>query len=522
MKIAGLDIGTTGCKCTVFDEQGKLLNKAYGDYPVTRQVGGHEIDVSVVMKAVNQVIYEMALKYPDIAGIGVTSFGETFVMTDEDGKPLHPAMLYTDPRGGKECRQLVAKIGARKIAHITGLRPHEMYSISKIMWLREHHPDIYEKAKHIFLMEDYVVFHLTGKAQIDYSLATRTMAFDIHSLHWSNEIFEAAGIDQKLMAEAVPTGTVAGKVTTAASKATGLSGETVVVSISHDQVAAAVGAGAFDGGTAVDGAGTVECLTPIYDSAPDINVMYQGYYSVVPYVIPGKYVAYAFSYTGGALLQWCVDTLAKKEKLSAGELRESANTLLEREYAMKLWREKQPKGREYTPDRKQLEQVVLNAKPSGLLVLPHFAGAATPYMDTGSRGGILGLTTETTTAEIYRGCMEGVVYEMYLNMQLLKGSEVHFTKMRATGGGAYSQVWMQMKADVFGLPITALATVDAGTVGSGMLTGIAIGLFRDLGDAASHMVEETDTYEPRPEMHEAYMEIYKRYEKLYDAVRPLM
>lgn len=522
MKIAGLDIGTTGCKCTVFDEQGKLQNKAYWDYPVTRQVSGHEIDVSAVMKAVNQVIYEMTLQYSDIAGIGVSSFGETFVMTDEAGKPLHPALLYTDPRGEEECKQLVTKIGEREIANITGLRPHEMYSISKMMWIRKYHLDIYKKAKHIFLMEDYVVFHLNGKAQIDYSLATRTMAFDIHTLQWSDKIFEAAGIDQKLMAEVVPTGTAAGKVTAEASIATGLSRETVVVSISHDQVAAAVGAGVFDGDTAVDGAGTVECLTPIYDSVPDINVMYQGFYSVVPYVIPGKYAAYAFSYTGGALMQWCVDTLAKKEKLSAGKLGESANTLLEREYAMKIRSENQPKGCIYSPDQKQLEQLVLDAKPSGLLVLPHFAGAATPYMDTGSKGAILGLTTETTTAEIYRGCMEGVVYEMYLNMQSLKGSGIHFTKMRATGGGAHSKVWMQMKADVLGLPITALETVDAGTVGSAMLTGIAIGLFKDLGDAASHMVEETDTYQSRAEMHQAYMKIYERYEKFYQAVRPLM
>lgn len=104
MKIAGLDIGTTGCKCTVFDEQGRYLDKSYHDYPVRRAVGGHEIDISAMMEGVYAVIREMAGKYPDITGIGVTSFGETFVMTDESGTPLHPAMLYTDPRGNEECR----------------------------------------------------------------------------------------------------------------------------------------------------------------------------------------------------------------------------------------------------------------------------------------------------------------------------------------------------------------------------------------------------------------------------------
>ena len=304
MKIAGLDIGTTGCKCTVFDEQGKYLGKAYRDYPVTRGLGGHEIDVSRIMDGVYAAIREMAEQYPDIAGIGVTSFGETFVMTDAQGVPLHTAMLYTDPRGSEECRELTEALGEREIAHITGLRPHEMYSISKIMWLKKNRPQVYKEAQAIFLMEDYVIFHLTGERVIDYSLATRTMAFDIAKLDFSEEVLQAAGVDSALFSRAVPTGTAAGQVTKEAAQKTGLSPETTVVAVSHDQVAAAVGAGAFDGSVAVDGAGTVECLTPVFDSLPDIDLMSQGYFSVVPYVIPGKYVAYAFSYTGGALMQW--------------------------------------------------------------------------------------------------------------------------------------------------------------------------------------------------------------------------
>ena len=213
MKIAGLDIGTTGCKCTVFDENGKYLGKAYRDYPVRRKVTGHEIDVSTIMDGVLGVIREMAAQYPDIGGIGITSFGETFVMTDGAGKPLHNAMLYTDPRGGEEVRALSEKLGEMHIAVITGLRPHEMYSLPKLMWMKAHRPEVYAAAKHIFLMEDYVVFHLTGVAQIDYSLATRTMALDIQKLQWSREMFDAAGIDVALMSRPVPTGTPAGTLT---------------------------------------------------------------------------------------------------------------------------------------------------------------------------------------------------------------------------------------------------------------------------------------------------------------------
>ena len=278
-----------------------------------------------------------------------------------------------------------------------------------------------------------------------------------------------------LMSRPVPTGTPAGHLTRAAARAVGLPERVTVVSVSHDQVASAVGAGAFDGEVAVDGAGTTECLTPIYDAMPDIDEMVKGYFSVVPYVVPGRYVAYAFTYTGGALIDWCVRQLGKRERDEAG-----------------------------------------------LLVLPHFEGAATPYMDTGSRGAILGLTTNTGVPELYRGCMEGVAYEILLNARALKDSGVRFTRLHATGGGARSALWTQMKADVLDLPVVALRTADAGTVGSAMLTGVAVGAFRDLADAAEHMVERTQTYHPRPEMHERYMEIFERYARVYHAVRPLV
>lgn len=495
MKIAGLDIGTTGCKLTVFDEDGKYLDKAYQDYPVQRCGSQHEMDAAAIMDGVIQVMKCMAAKYTDIVGIGVTSFGETFVITDEEGTPLQPAMLYTDPRGAEECKELVELLGEDTIIGITGSKPHEMYSISKLMWTRKHRPEVYQRAKHIFLIEDYVIFHLTGKAQIDYSLATRTMAFDIRSLQWSEEILGASGVSQSLLSQPVPTGTIAGNITSKIAEITGMSENTQMVSISHDQVAAAVGAGVFSSDTAVDGAGTVECITPIYDSLPDLQAMAKGNFAVVPYAVPGKYVCYAFSYTGGALIQWCVENLAKKEKEEAKAVGISVNELLEQSYL---------------------------AEPTGLLVLPHFAGAATPYMDTGSKGAILGLTMETRVPKIYLGCMEGVVYEMLLNTEYLKMAGTSFHKMYATGGGAHSAIWMQMKADMLGVPIVALKTVDAGTVGSAMLTGIAIGVFRDLQDAADHMVEPTLTYEPRKEMQEKYQLVYERYRKVYEAVRPLM
>lgn len=522
MKIAGLDVGTTGCKCTVFDENGKYLNKAYRECRPSRYARGHEVDAGALLDAAIECISQMAEEYPDIAGIGVTSFGETFVFTDESGTPLHPAMLYTDPRGEDQCKQLIDSLGEMHIAEITGLRPHEMYSISKMMWVRDNLPEVFKKARHMFEIEDFLVYHLSGVAQIDYSLASRSMAFDITKLDWSDEILRAAGMDRSLFPKPVPTGTVAGPITADMAAKCGLKPDTVIVSISHDQVAAAVGAGAFDGSVAVDGAGTVQCLTPIYDEKPDVAEMYKGYFSVVPYVLPGKYVAYAFSYTGGALVQWCTDTVKGQEATADSSTVFGQGTTADSSAAAQ---NKPLSDNEYL-EKKYAERMTLRGarpdSPSGLLVLPHFAGAATPYMDTGSKGAILGLSTATSPEEIYYACLEGVCYEMYLNYKHLSNTGVHFEKLHATGGGAHSAVWMQMKSDMLNMPIVALKTVDAGTVGSAMLTGIAIGVFDNLTDAAEHMVEKTTVYEPRQELHEQYMKLYCKYEKVYEAVRPLM
>ena len=505
MKIAGLDIGTTGCKLTVFDSDGTELGRSYRDYPVKRNTDGHEIDVSDLMDAVYAVISDMAGTYPDIAGIGVTSFGETFVMTDDRGTPLAPAMLYTDPRGREECAELVDMLGLERIARITGVTAHEMYGMPKIMWRKRHDPEIYEKTAHIFQMEDYVVFSLTGNAQIDYSLATRSLAFDINDLCWSDEILSAADVDKGLFSRPVPSGTDAGKILPDVAQRTGLQADTHIISVSQDQIAACVGAGAFEKEIAVDGAGTVQCLTPVFDEMPDVKKMMPGKYVIVPHVIPGRYVTYAFSYTGGALMQWCTSNLAKKEKEIGAEESLSVNEYLEREYIS---------------GRKALG--LDDEGPSGMLTLPHFAGAATPYMDTGSKGAILGLTMNSRVSDIYRSCMEGVTYEMYLNYKNVRAAGADPKMIHATGGGAHSSVWMQMKADMLDLPVTALKTVDAGTAGSAMLTGVAIGVFSDLKEAASTMVEEIKTYEPRAKYHEEYLEVFGRYEKLYEAVRGLI
>lgn len=491
--LGGIDVGTTGCKITIYENDGTLSFQTYRDYPVIR-AGEHEVAASAIWQGVQEVIKEAVAACKDIQAIGITSFGESCVLLDERDEPILPVMLYTDSRGKKQSEYLAEKIGSEYIEKVTGVHPHEMYSLPKVMWIKEHKPEEFARTKHICMMEDYVIYMLTGNAVIDYSLAARSLGFNIHKLEWSTSIFEAAGIDKELFSKPVISGTKAGTIKPELAKTLGLSENVVIVPVGHDQVAAAIGSGVFEKGCGIDGAGTVECIAPLYEGIPEGRTMAEGGYAIIPYVVPGHFVTYAFSYAGGALISWYIQNFAKFEKQLAKESGKSVYEILEQD---------------------------MKDEPTGILVLPHIAGAATPYMDMDAKGAVTGLTISHTASDVYRAMMEGVCYEMVLNMEWLEKAGIRPDKLRATGGGASSKVWMQMKADMLNVPIVSLGNAEAGAVGCAMMAGIATGVFKDLSNAADIMITEGATYYPRKEQHEAYMKHYDRYRELYQAVRPL-
>ena len=372
MNIGGIDIGTTGCKLTVYDDNGGFITESYVEYEINRTNGEHEIDAEVIFDSVCKLFTNVSSNCR-LDAVGVTAFGETFVALDENDKPVMPSMLYTDPRGEKECDDLCEVLGEKKIISIAGVKPHSMYSLPKIMWMKSNRPDLFAKTKHILLIEDYIVYMLTGNAVIDYSLAARTMAFDIRNKCWSDEIFDAAGIDKNLMSKPVPAFNKAGKIKKELAQKLGTNADITIVNGTHDQVAAVVGSGILTPGMAVDGTGTVECITPVFNEIPQNEEMYNKGYCVVPFVYDNMYVCYAFSFTGGAAVKWYRDNFAKNVSY------------------------------------KELDAQV-GDNPTGILVMPHFAGAATPYMDNESKAVIVGLTLEHTNADLYKAVMEGVTY----------------------------------------------------------------------------------------------------------------
>jgi len=492
MIIGGLDVGTTGCKIVLYNEKAELLATYYNEYNAVRKNGQHEIDFCSVKNGVLSILKEAVREYK-IDALGITSFGETFAMLDGDDNILTPSMLYTDPRGSEECEYLCKKLGEDNLTLITGVKPHPMYSISKIMWQKNNNPEIFKKCKRILLGEDYIVYMLTGNAQIDYSLAARTAAFDIEKKCFVKEIFDYAGIDISLMSQPVEAGTVAGKIKTDVKREIGIDYEIKVVNGCHDQVAGMIGSGAFKSYQAMDGTGTVECIPVILEEKPCDLEFYKGGYSVVPY-LNGNYACYALSFTGGATLKWFRDNFAELEQKQAEENGKNV-------YA-------------------ELDKCVPPA-PTGILVLPHFAGAATPYMDNDSKAAFVGITLETTKYDIYKALMEGTSYEMLLNFSTLKSHTGEISEIRATGGGATSDVWLQIKADILDTEIIALACKEVGAAGTAALAGVAVGVFTELKDVISKTASVRKVFKPNKENQQIYLELYKKYANLYVAVKGL-
>ena len=492
MFAGGLDVGTTGCKIVVYDEQAQLCDTYYQEYDSVHRNGLHEIDFRAIRDGVLKLLQTAAAKYR-LSALGVTSFGETFAMLDDKDEVLAPSMLYTDPRGAEQCRELAARVGADRLTRLTGVKPDPMYSIAKMMWLRDNRPEAFARCRRILLGEDFIVYTLTGIAQIDDSLAARTAAFDIRQKCWCREIFEAAGIDPALLSAPVRPGTVAGPLRPELRKQLGIDYDITVVSGCHDQTAGMIGAGVLDTEQAMDGTGTVECIPVVLDRIPEDPQVYEGGYSVVPF-IDGKYACYALSFTGGATLKWFRDHFAEEE------LRQQAAT-----------------GR----DAYAILDGAVSDGPTGILCLPHFAGAATPYMDPESKAAFVGITLETTKYDLYKALMEGTSYEMLLNFNTLKAVTGEIREIKATGGGAGSDVWLQIKADILGTDIAALTCRQVGAAGMAALAGCAVGMYGDLRATVAKMAAVRRVFRPDAARHEQYAALYARYANLYRNLKQL-
>jgi xylulokinase len=371
---------------------------------------------------------------------------------------------------------------------------HTINTLPKLLWLKEHEPELWGRAERFLLYEDFLISKMTGEAVISRCLASRSQLFDIPEDRWSPEILGALELDPERLAMVAPSGTAVGLMRADLAKSLGLSTLPLVVTGGHDQACGALGVGLVRPGLAMVSTGTAEVVEVALGSPALNETLYRGNISVYAHTAPGLYLAMTLNHSGGLLLRWFRDTLGQEERRQAQVAGGDAYDLL-------------------------LQGA--SPEPTGLLVLPHFAGSGTPTFDTASKGAILGLTFATTKAGLALAMLEGLTYELKLNLDLLRAGGVAIEELRAIGGGARSAQWLQLKADISGIPVVAPRVAEAACWGAALLAGVAAGAYPSAERAAEEMVRLERRFEPDPIRHSRYDEIYELYREVYPAVAPI-
>ena len=489
----GIDIGTSGCKAVIFDEDGRQLSMAYREYDViSKYPGWAELNTDEVIGKCFDVIRESAsvIEHGSVKGMGISSQGEAFTLIDGDGKALCNALVSSDIRANELIKPWTDNFGEEKLYNITGHTPHPMFSLFKLLWIKENNPYIWAKADRIMCFEDLLQYRLGIKEpSMGWPLAGRTMLFDVVKHEWNNEILGAAGVRAEQLSSPSRSGSFAGYVESKIARELNLSEKTFIVTGGHDQPCSALGAGAIESGIAVYSSGTVECITPAFDKPRFTNELRKSNLCTYDHTAPGMYATVAFSLTGGNILKWF------RDEFGAAEMEIAKNTNCD-------------------PYELLLNQ--MPEEPSRLLVLPYFTPSGTPYFDVSVKGAILGLDMSVSREEIMKALLEGVAFEIKLNLDILKQSGYEVKELRVIGGGARSQKHIQLKADVLGMPITILDVTEAGCMGVAILAKAAH-TKESVSQIAKNWVRPVSKI--NPEKHDFYNNKFSLYKNLYPALK---
>ena len=489
MSWLGLDVGTSGCKAAAFDAAGRRLGYAYRAYAVTHPGPGlAELDSNLVLAECRAVVREVAATAQQagspVRGLAVSSQGEAVTPVDAAGTPLANAQVSSDARAAG----IAAEWQARRdpLYAVTGHTAHPLFTLFKLIWLRRHQPELHARAAAFLCFEDLVHRHLGVAPAMGWSLAGRTMLFDVHRQRWDDALLAEAGIDATRLARPLPPGGEVGVIPAEAAATWGLPAGVRVVAAGHDQTVAALGAGVVRPGMAMYATGTVECIAPVFARAVSSPELCAANLCTYAAALPGAWATVAYSLTGGNILTWFRDELGGCEATQ--------------------------------PDAYERLLALADRPPSDLLVLPYFTASGPPWFDAQTPGAILGLRLTTSRGELLRGLLEGVALEMRLNLAILAQAGVAIDTLRVTGGGARSAMWNQLKADVLGRPVAAVADSEAGCLGAAALAAAA-DLGAQPGAVAAAWARPGRVFEPDAGRTAIYDQRFASYRGLYPMLR---
>ena len=462
MNFMGIDIGTTSVKTAVFDEKLEQKISLTADYTLDAHGDIVEFDGEKYWEIVKGEI-EKVKRELTVDALAVDTQCETLILTDENGTPVRPAIVWLDNRAVEEAKIIEEHFGHKRVYEVTG-QPEitATWPAAKLLWVKRHEPEIFAKTKRVFLLEDYILFKMTGKFISEKTLQSSTIYFDIHTADYWQEMLDFIGLDRDMLPALLPS-----------AEEVGVYDGMKVVTGAIDQIAGAVGAGVVKSGTVSVMTGTTMVIFMPSETVPEYDEK-----SIVPchYNYDGKYCLLSWTPTAGMALKWFKNALCESFSF------------------------------------RELDMLAKDIAPGsdGVTFLPYLCGSTMPKYNPAARGSFTGLTTEHTRGHFVRAVMESVACMLRSNLEYL-GLDVD--EIRAMGGGATSPLWCQMKADMTGKKLVTLENKETACLGSAILAAVGVGAFASVEDAAK-LIRLDRVYAPTGANYDACYERYLAYDKL--------
>lgn len=493
--LLGIDVGTGGSKALLIDEQGIVAANVTTEYSLSTPKAlwceqnpqdWYDATITSITKALEQSSVDPA----KVAAIGLTGQMHGLVLLDAVGEVLRPAILWNDQRTAAQCDEIHDRIGADNVLRITGKPALTGFTAPKILWVKQHEPDLYERITKILLPKDYIRFRLTGEFLSDVADASGTSLFDVALRQWSDELIDALEVPRHWLADVTESPVVSAKLSGEAAKVTGLLQDTPVIAGAGDQAAEAIGCGIVD-----DGAVSVTIGTSgvTFAATAECEFDRNGKLHAYCHAVPGMWHVMGVMLSGGGSLRWFRDRLGGEEIMEAA-VREIDPYEVLIEGASEV-----PPGCE------------------GLFFLPYLTGERTPHADPNARGAFIGLTLRHHKWHMTRAVMEGVTFGLMDSIQLVRDMGFDVSKVRVSGGGARSELWRQMMADVFNAEVATVNITQGAAYGAALLAGVGVRVFANVQQAAKSIVRETDSLGPGADA-AVYSRYYERYRALYPAL----
>lgn len=488
MTLLGIDASTTGVKALLIDDNGEIVASSTTPLhlstprPLWSEQDPHDWWQAAIT-SIRNVVNEAAAK--DIAAIGLTGQMHGLVLLDDAGEVLRPAILWNDQRCAEECDEIRARLGKDRLVQISGNDALTGFTAPKIVWVRNHEPDVYDRARHVLLPKDYLRYALTHEYAMDKADGSGTLLFDLEKRDWSNEILDALEIPGAWLPPTFEGPEITGRITREAAEATGLREGTPVVAGGGDQSAQAVGVGAIRPGVLAVTMGTSGVVfaateTPLIEP--------QGRLHAFCHAVPNRWHLMGVMLSAAGSLQWYRDALCPNVSF----------------------------------DELVTEAARVPAGSDGLLFLPYLCGERTPHPDPLARGAWIGLTNRHTRGHLTRAVLEGVAFGLKdIFALMLEVGMRDVDQVRVSGGGAKSMLWRQILADVLDSEPVTVNTTEGAAYGAALLAGVAAGVWSDVDTACAQTIRVSERISPDLANVSRYAEMYRQYQSLYPTLRPV-